>query len=95
MTIEERKARLLLELTLLQKPVWGWKDVSEFVQCASARAVEIKKQALELGGKVDYSPHGVQSRYVLKLMGTTPEDEIRKRMIEYQNWAAPKTESEQ
>ena len=92
---EERKARLCLELTLLQKPVWNWKDVAQFVQCASAKAVEVKKKAIEAGGKVDYNPHGVQSRYVLKLMGTTPEDEIRKRSIELREGAEPNTESDQ
>lgn len=92
MITEERRARLNLELTLLQKPVWNWKDISQFVQCASAKAIEIKKKALEAGGKVDYNPHGVQSRFVLKLMGTSPEDEIKKRSIELREGADPETE---
>lgn len=92
MIAEERRARLNLELALLQKPVWNWKDISQFVQCASAKAIEIKKKALEAGGKVDYNPHGVQSRFVLKLMGTSPEDEIKKRSIELREGADPETE---
>lgn len=92
---EERKQRLCLELALLQKPTWNWKDVSQFCQCASAKAIDIKKKALEAGGKVDFNPHAVQSRYVLRLMGTTPEDEIRKRSIELREGAEPKKESEQ
>ena len=93
MITEERKARLCLELTLLQKPMWNWKDISQFIQCASAKAIEIKKLAIEAGGKVDFNPHGVQSRYVLKIMGTTPEDEIRKRAIELREGGNPDTES--
>lgn len=86
---EERKARLYLELTLLQKPVWHWGDIAQFHQCASAKAIELKKLALANGGKVDYDKHGVQNRYVLALMGTTPETEIRKRYIELTGKADP------
>lgn len=91
---EERIARLNLELTLLQKPVWTWKDISQFFGYASAKSIEIKKRALALGGKVDFAPHGVQSRYVLKVYETTPEDEIRKRSIEL-NGGNPTKESNQ
>jgi len=79
---EERKARLCVEITLLQKAKWRWNDIATYYQCASAKANEIRKKALEKGGKVDYDPHGVQSRTVLSLEGTTPEIEIRKRAIE-------------
>lgn len=90
---EEREARLCVELTLLQLPVWKSTDIQSFFQCASAKANDIRKQALEIGGKIDYQPHGVQSRYVLKLYGTTPEDEIRKRAIELNGGAEPQEES--
>ena len=86
---EERKAKLCRELELLQLPKWHWKEICEFVGCASAKAVQIKKQAIELGGKIDYDPHGVQSRYVLKLLGTTPEIEINNRVLELKLWAEP------
>ena len=79
---EERKKRLSLELALLQKPKWHWKEIAQFCECASAKANEIRKKALEAGGKIDYDPHAVQSRTVLALMGTTPEIEIKKRYIE-------------
>ncbi len=79
---EERQARLATELTLLQKTKWRWKDIATFYQCASAKANEIRKRALAMGGKIDYDPHAVQSRTVLALDGTTPEIEIRKRYIE-------------
>ena len=95
MTVEERKSRICLELEILQKPVWNWKDIMTFEGCASAKANEIRKRALDAGGKVDYNPHGVQSRYVLKLMGTTPEIEIRKRYIELTGSANPNEESDQ
>lgn len=81
---EERKKRLYLELTLLQKTKWRWHDIATFYQCASAKANEIRKKALEAGGKIDYDPHAVQSRTVLALDGTTPEIEIGKRTIELQ-----------
>ena len=86
---EERKARLTAELTLLQKTKWRWSDIKAFYGCASAKANEIRKKALEAGGKIDYDPHAVQSRYVLLLDGTTPEIEIRKRVIELNNGASP------
>ena len=92
---EERTSRLNLELALLQKPVWHWGDIAKFVQCASAKALELKKLALDKGGKVDYDRHGVQSRYVLALMGTTPELEIKKRYIELTGKADPQEESDQ
>ena len=91
---EERQARLTLELSLLQKPVWHWGDIAKFNQCASAKAIELKKRAIENGGKIDYDKHGVQSRYVLALMGTTPEVEIKKRYIELTGRADP-NESDQ
>lgn len=78
----ERKARLSIELSLLQKTKWRWRDIACFYQCASAKANEIRKRALEAGGKIDYDPHAVQSRIVLALDGTTPETEIKKRYLE-------------
>ncbi len=96
MPTQERTARLNVELALLQKPKWRWKDIADFFECASAKANEIRKMALERGGKIDYDPHAVQSRTVLALNGTTPEIEIRKRCIELNDGADPtKTESDQ
>lgn len=95
MTTQERKARLLVELTLLQKTLWKHTDIRAYYGCASAKANEIRKKALEAGGKIDYNPHAVQSRYVLMLEGTTPEIEIRKRSIEYNDGADPEIESDQ
>ena len=89
MVTAERRARLSLELTLLQKTKWRWHDIANFYQCASAKANEIRKKALEAGGKIDYDPHSVQSRAVLSLDGTTPEIEIRKRAIELREGADP------
>ena len=86
---EERTARLLLELTLLQKTKWRWKDIATFYQCASEKANEIRKMALARGGKIDYDTHAVQSRFVLALDGTTPEIEIRKRYIELTGQPSP------
>jgi len=93
---EERRQRLNVELALLQKPKWRWKDICLFYGCASAKANEIRKKALSAGGKIDYDPHAVQSRYVLMLDGTTPEIEIKKRCIELNAGADPEpTESDQ
>lgn len=95
MISEARKARLLVELTLLQKAKWHWKDIATYYGVASAKANDIRKKALEAGGKIDYDPHGVQSRYVLKVVEeTTPEAEIRKRSIEYHDGANPQKESD-
>lgn len=91
---DARKARLLLELSLLQKTKWRWKDIADFYQCASAKANQIRKAALANGGKIDYDPHAVQSRTVLMLDGTTPEIEIKKRYIELTGRADP-NESDQ
>ena len=91
---DARKARLLLELSLLQKTKWRWKDIADFYQCASAKANQIRKAALANGGKIDYDPHAVQSRTVLMLDGTTPEIEIKKRYIELTGRAGP-NESDQ
>ncbi len=91
---DARKARLLLELSLLQKTKWRWKDIADFYQCASAKANQIRKAALANGGKIDYDPHAVQSRTVLMLDGTTPEIEIKKRYIELTGRADP-SESDQ
>lgn len=89
MITDERKARLTLELALLQKTKWRWKDIATFYGCASAKANEIRKKALEAGGMISYDPHSVQSRTVLSLDGTTPEAEIRKRAIELKEGADP------
>ena len=94
MTTEERRQRVRLELELLQKTKWRWKDIATFYQCASAKANEIRKAALASGGKIDYDPHAVQSRFVLALDGTTPEIEIKKRYIELTGRADP-NESDQ
>lgn len=95
MTIEERKSRLCIELSILQKTKWRWTDISTFYQCASAKANEIRKAALKAGGKIDYDPHAVQSRTVLALDGTTPEVEIKKRYLELTGSANPNDESDQ
>lgn len=79
---DEYKKQIIEELKLLRQPKWHWREISQFCKCASAKANEIRKKALEAGGKIDYDPHAVQSRTVLALMGTTPEIEIRKRYIE-------------
>lgn len=79
---KEREERLCLELELLQKARWRWHDIANYFQVASAKANQIRKKALEQGGRIDYDPHAVQSRYVLALEGTTPEIEIQKRVIE-------------
>lgn len=90
---EERKKRVIRELELLAMPKWRWKEIREFYQCASAKANKIRKAALAIGGKIDYDPHAVQSRFVLKLDGTTPEIEIRKRHIELTGLSQQETES--
>ncbi len=93
--IEERKERLCLELSLLQKPKWRWKDIATYFQCASAKANQIRKLALARGGKIDYDPHSVTCRSVMELHGTTPEIEIAKRTIELMGAAPKKDESNQ
>lgn len=93
MTIEERKERLLLELRLLQMTKWHWKEIAAFYECASAKANQLRKKALENGGKIDYDPHAVQSRSVLALDGTTPENEIKKRHLELFGAESAKGES--
>jgi hypothetical protein len=79
---EERKKRLCVEMALLQKTKWRWNEIADFYQIASAKANEIRKAALEKGGKVDYDPHAVTVRSVMSLDQTTPETEIGKRSIE-------------
>lgn len=86
---ESRLKTLYEELRVLQMPKWRHKEIRIFCRCASAKANEIRKKALEAGGKIDYDRHAVQSRTVLALMGTTPEIEIKKRVIELNNGASP------
>lgn len=92
----ERIKTIYRELELLRLPKWRYKQIMAFCHCASAKANEIRKKALDCGGKIDYDPHAVQSRAVLALMGTTPEVEIKKRCIELNAGADPEpTESDQ
>lgn len=86
---EQRTQRLTLELSLLQKTKWRATDIREFYGYASAKANEVRKLALESGGKVSYDKHAVTVRSVLALDGTTPETEIRKRYIELTGSPAP------
>ena len=95
MPTQEREKQLSRELELLQQPKWRWRQIAEFIGCASAKANEIRKRALAAGGKIDYDPHAVQSRYVLQLLGTTPEIEIRKRYIELTGADPNETENHQ
>lgn len=90
----ERKARLSLEVTLLQKTKWKARDIRVFYGCASEKANRIRKAALEAGGHIDYDLHSVTVRSVMALDGTTPEEEIRKRMLELTKGATPGTENE-
>lgn len=80
--ITQRANEVSKQLSLLQKPKWRWKDICDYYGCSSSTANEKRKKAIEIGGKVDYDSHAVSSRYVLKLDGTTPEEEIRKRATE-------------
>lgn len=80
--ITQRANEVSKQLSLLQKPKWRWKDICDYYGCSSSTANEKRKKAIEIGGKVDYDSHAVSSRYVLKLDGTTPEEEIRKRAAE-------------
>lgn len=95
--MDEERKKILKELELLRLPKWRWNHICQFCHCASAKALEIKKKALQAGGKIDFDPHAVQSRTVLALMGTTPEQEIQKRCIELKmlEGADPQEESDQ
>lgn len=90
---QERRARLSLELTLLQKMKWKASDIRAFYDCASEKANRIRKAALASGGKIDFDPHSVTVRSVMALEGTTPEAEIKKRAIEWNEGATPGTEN--
>lgn len=80
---QERLDRLQFELALLQKSKWGWKDLMSYYQCGSEKANQIRKRALARGGKAPFDEHKVLSKVVLLTEDkTTPEDEIRKRVIE-------------
>lgn len=82
MYLENRAVELRTQIETLQKSRWRWRDICNYYGCASAKANEIRKKALENGGQIDYDRHAVQSRKVLEMDGTTPEAEIKKRLIE-------------
>ena len=70
MTIERREE-------LLTKPYWDYHDISEYLDCGSTKAIQIKNQALrEFGGSIRYLSQYVTIDSVMECIGTTREREI-------------------
>lgn len=81
---ETRKDRLDLELSLLQKGKWGFRDVMSYYQVGKNVAYQIIKTAIKNGGQPDGDPTiSAFSKAVIKTHdGSTPAEEIEKRAIE-------------
>lgn len=63
---------------LIQKPIWSYKDICEYVGCKTTKAIELKKIAItQFGGAVKYLPNMVKRNAVLELLGTTFDTEIK------------------
>ena len=63
---------------LLQKPIWSYHDICEYVKCKTTKAIELKKIAIsKFNGAVKYLPNMVKRNAVLEMLGTTFEEEIK------------------
>lgn len=70
MTIERRAE-------LLAKPYWDYHDISEYLECGTTKAIQIKNQALrEFGGSIRYLSQFVTIDSVMDCIGTTRDKEI-------------------
>ena len=67
----EKKKELLL------KPVWTYTDIMDYLDVSSTKAFTIKKEAIKNGGSVQYGVHYVKCDTVLKLYGTSREEELQ------------------
>ncbi len=80
---DQRKARLIHELELLQKSKWGWKDLMDYYGVANEKANLIRRHVVKGGGQAPYDPHKVLAEKVIQLIdGSTVAHEIYKRRIE-------------
>lgn len=63
---------------LIQKPIWSYHEICEYVGCKTTKAIELKKIAItQFGGAVKYLPNMVKRNAVLELLGTTFDTEIK------------------
>lgn len=81
---ETRKDRLDLELSLLQKGKWGFRDVMSYYQVGKNVAYQIIKTAIRKGGQPEGDP--TISAFTKAILathdGSTPVEEIEKRAVE-------------
>jgi len=61
---------------LLLKPCWTFKDIQNYFECSQQKAFNIKKTASE-EGSVPYGKQYVKTDVVLKLYGTSRENELK------------------
>ncbi len=62
---------------LLTKPHWTYHDISEYLECGSTKAIQIKNQALrEHSGAIKYLAQCVSVDSVMMCIGTTREREL-------------------
>lgn len=70
MTIDRRKE-------LLAKPYWDYHDIAEYFDCGTTKAIEIKKQAINIyDGNIKYMSQYAKIDSILKCFGTTRANEI-------------------
>lgn len=83
-TSEDRKARLDLELSLLQKGKWGFRDVMKYYKVGKNTAYSIIRTAISKGGKCEGDTMMVAySKAIIATHdGSTPLEEIEKRAME-------------
>ena len=62
---------------LLLKPIWNNQDIMYYCGCASTKAVEIHQRAVEIGGQSNVFPKCVKRNYVLKVLETSIEQELK------------------
>jgi hypothetical protein len=73
MTAEER-------LDSLSEPYWSYKEIMDYFNCKSTKAAEIKKKAIkEHNGAVQYHADKVSIDAVLRVMGSSLDEEIAKQ----------------
>lgn len=83
-TQEDRKMRLDLELSLLQKGKWGFRDVMKYYKVGKNVAYSIIKTAIAKGGQPDGDPtlSAFTKTIIATHDGSTPLEEIEKRAAE-------------
>lgn len=68
-------------ISLLRRPMWGFREVSTFAQCGKTKAYQLIEEAKRENGFADKG-HQVHRDIILAMLGTSFDKEIKNAYVE-------------